>query len=217
MDIAWDDALYAGLIFLQNPTNRLSLEITTGDNTSILTLGGTTPLITVNSYSCIPLIEVFQLPTSAQNWPDLSWAHAVGEDSNNPVSNTGDNAYKPLLGPTYLSIVQSWINNTAQMVPTNFSQLRITYQGTQTAYVMTPINQLTMQRRRYGADMPDGVFVHDFRMGSGMPEVASSRDLINTAQLTDFEVITTVSSGVTLTNANFRAVREMLWQLQTTG
>lgn len=211
IDVAWSDSLVQGLIFLQNPTNRLTFEITWGDATSLLTTGGTTPSITINSVSCNPLMEVFNVPQSQNNWPNLAYAHMVIEDSANNVPGTGDFVYRPVLGNVYLSVINAFTNNSTFMVPANFSQLRITYQGTQNSYTMSPANQLIIQRNRYAHDMPDGVFVHDMRMGSGLPEIPSPRDLINTSLLTDFQIITTIGSGVTITQpANMRGIREML-------
>lgn len=211
VDVAWTDSLYQGLIFLQNPTNRLSLEITWGDATTLLTLGGTTPSITVNSVLCSPYMEMFNVPQDPRNWPSLSFAHMVIEDSTNNINGTGDIVYRPILGNQYLSVISAFTNNNANMVPANFSLKRITYQGTQNAYSITPTNQLIIQRMRYAHDLPDGVFVDDFRMGVGLPELPSTRDAIATANVTDFQMITTIGSGVTITQpANLMAVREML-------
>ena len=208
MDIAWEPSLIAGLIFLQNPTNRVTLEMTWGQASDLLNIGGGGS-ITINSVTAVPLIEVFNLPQSSANWPALSWAHMVIEDTNNPVTGTGDFPYKPLLGNSYLSIINAFNNNGTNMNVTDFSLFRIQYQGTQNSYTVTPTQQVIMQRDRYAHDMPDGVFVHDFRLGSGLPELGNTRDVINTAQLTDFQIISTISAAITQP-AYMRAVREML-------
>lgn len=214
LDIAWNQSLQYGLIFLQNPTNRVTLEITYGDATSLISTGVGT--ITINSVVCNPLIEIFNLPQAQANWPALTYAHMCIEDSNNSIVGVGDNVYRPILGNTYLSIVQAFINNSTNMVPANFTNLRITYQGTQNSYTQSTVNQLIMQRNRYAHDLPDGVFVHDFRYGTGLAEVGNTRDVINTSLLTDLQFIATIGSGVTITQpAYYRAVREMLAPLTT--
>lgn len=213
LDIAWDAALLAGLIFLQNPTNRVSLELSWGDIANNL-LNITAGSINVTSVTCVPLLEVFNLPQNQANWPSINFAHMVIEDSNNPIVGNGDFVYKPLLGNRYLSIIQAFNNNGAPMVPGDFSSFRIQYQGTQVSYVENPVHQVIIQRQRYSQDLPDGVFVADFRMGTGMPELGNGRDIINTASLTDFQLISTIGASITQP-AYMRGVREQLAELRS--
>lgn len=210
IDVAWQDALMAGLILLQNPTTRLTLEIQWGTApTDFLTIGsgGTTTGVTVTAN---PTMEIFNLPASENDMPDTSMAYVTLEDTQS-VTNTGDFQYKPPLGNLYLRVMQEFINNSARMTPANFTQLKLTYAQTQTAYTMDPTVQAYLQRIRTGGlDLPDGVWSWDFTFGTGLLEMGNTRDVIDTSRLTDLSIISTIASSVTLTNASVRSVRQML-------
>lgn len=209
--VAWGDSLAAGLILLQNPTTRLTLEIQWGDlSVDDFTLGGTTPALSVTSVTATPMMEVYNLPANTNDYPDLSMLHVILEDTT-PIVSTGDFTYRPPLGNLYLNVIHQFINNSAAMVPANFSKYSLNYAQTQTAYTITPQQQGVYQRYRNGGiDMPDGVVQWGFDYGTGFPEIGNMRDVVDTSRLTDLSIISTINTSVTLTTASVRTVREML-------
>jgi hypothetical protein len=219
LPISWQEANLAGLILLQNPTTRLQLEFTfanAASGTSGLIYNSTAQTSTINSVTISPMMEIYNLPASASDYPDLSNVHVVLEDTT-PITATGDFVYRPTLGNIYLNIIQSFRNNVVngslnnQFLPTDFTQLRLNYAQTQQAYNYTPAQKLVMQRY-YGSgiDMPDGVFWWDFVFGSGLLEIGNTRDVIDTARLTDLAVVTSISSASTNTPGTCYTIREML-------
>jgi hypothetical protein len=214
--IAWQESLQAGLILLQNPTNRLTLELTFGDATQqdLITTGGTTPSVTVNSALFNPAFEFYAVPNQAADNPDTSYVHTILE-SQDALPGSGDFTYRPALGNIYLNVIQEFINSNARFNPnTDFTQLKLIYAQTQQAYNMTP--QEFLARQRYilsGIDLPDGVFFWNFTDGTGLLELSNQRDAIDTSRLTDLSIITSISPNTTVTPGSttyVREIREML-------
>lgn len=213
--IAWGESLLSGLILLQNPTTRLTTELTWGTVADLFTVSGGgagDSLITANSVQVTnkPMMEFFNLPASDADYPDMSMVHVILEDEQS-IGSTGDFNYRPPLGNMMLRVIQEFTNGDTRMNATQFEKLALTYAQTQQAYVVTPEQQAYIQAYRLGGShLPDGVFSWDFTFGVGMPEVPNTRDVIDTSRLTDLSIITTIAQGVNLQNAKVRTIREML-------
>jgi hypothetical protein len=207
--VALQQSLLAGLILLQSPTTRLTLEIQWGD-ILVDPFNISAGAFTLTSGTTLPSMMIYNLPASQDDYPDVSWVHVIQEEIQ-PVANTGDFLYRPPLGNMYLRVIQEFINNNARMTPANFSRLSLNYAQTQTAYNINPAQQAWMQRFRLGGlDLPDGVWAWDFLYGTGILEMGNMRDVIDTARLTDMNIISTIAGSVTLTNAFVRNIKEML-------
>ena len=211
--VAWGAQLQAGLILLQNNFTRITAELTFNDGTvsgNMITLGGTTPSISALSVSATLLMEIFNLPASTDSYPDLSKILIQREDLQ-PVVNTGQMTYNPVLGNTYLDWIMQFENNGARMVPANFSQLQLVYSQTQAVYNMDIPSFLARTRELLGnIDLPDGVFWWPMSDGFGLPEVGNTRDSINSKLLTALQLITTIGTGVSLVNAQVRVISRQL-------
>ncbi len=211
--IAWGPQLQAGLILLQNNYTRITAEVTFNDGTvsgNLITMGGTTPSISALAVTCLLAMEIFNLPPSTASYPDLSKVLIQREDLQ-PVTNTGNFSYNPVLGNTYLDWIMQFENNGARMVPANFSQLQLVYSQTQAVYNETPSQFLARNRELLGnIDLPDGVFWWAMSDGFGLLEVGNTRDAINTGLLTALQLISTIGSTVTLTNARVRVISRQL-------
>lgn len=208
--VAWGEQLQAGLILLQNQISRMQLELTFGDALTDLYTAAGGGAITVGAVTIKPLMEIFNVPDNAQDYPDISTVMITLEE-NQPVTSTGDFQYRPLLGLEYLDIIQEFTNNGVRMTPDNFSKLQLVYAQTQNAYTVDIQTQLYIQRYRLGGiDLPDGVFWWSFGMGTGLPEIGNTRDVIDTGRVTDLQLNTHIGEAVVLTNAKVKSIRRML-------
>lgn len=208
IDIAWQQSVQAGLVDLQDQTNRITCQITPNTAAQLITAAGGGS-VTLTSYSAQLDCEAFFITNPQNALPPLGLAHVVQEDSSN-VLNAGTNTYYPQFGPLYLSLTKTYWNNSAQMVPANFSQLQMIWQGLTTAYTQFPNDILVDQELKYGAPMPDGVFVNDLSYGIGIPELRNTRDSIDSYNMTDFRVLTLLASGVSLTTGYYDVGKESL-------
>lgn len=218
LPISINEANQYGLVLIQNPTTRLSYQIQWNSiELNLLTMGGTTPSITVSNFSCTPVMIFYNLPVARYNgdtgnFPDLSLAHLVIEDQIT-IQQNGQFVYRPPIGNALCLIIQQLINNGVAMNPTtDWINHQIIYQATQNVYTIPPAHmEYINMARRGGIPLPDGVVAWDFMYGSGVLERYSARDTINLARLTDFQVITNISGTTTITGTNYSLnVREML-------
>lgn len=208
--VALKEMNYAGLILIQNPTTRLQVQIIWNNiAANLLNMGGTTPSITVNSVVAIPVMEFFNLPANPASYPDTSLTHIILEDVVTPLTQ-GQFVYRPTLGNAFVKITQQLINNSAAMnVLTDWGNLQIVYALTQNIYNITPLVMMYLQEQRYAAPLPDGVVCWDFGFQYGIPELFGTRDVIDSSQLTDFQIITNISAAISGVSY-VRTIREML-------
>ncbi len=196
-----------GMILLQNPATQHQLEVQWGTVTDIYTTTGT---VTLSNVICRPELEFYQLPSSVMDDPDLSFIHRIIEGSQS-ITATGDQTFTFPLGGIYLKLIHEF-SNGATLAPldiTKINNLKIVYAQSQVPYNMDPNIHLWRQRRRYGQDLPSGVYVHDFGIGNYLPEEPTSRDLFDTGEITDMQSITTLDSSLTLAGSPMmRSIRE---------
>lgn len=220
VSVAWGAGLQAGLQLLQDPAIQYALEVTWGDLTDLYS--STTGTVTLSAVQCLPTAHIFHVPERAIDLPKLSYSMTTIEDTQALTTGSGENTYKFTTGNVALEMILELVNTPAgvqtPLFPTGasadasvnpVSRLKVRYSQTQIPYDEDADTLLFLQRQRYGQDMPGGVYIHDFDIGNGLPELVTTRDVINTARLTDLDFITTLQ-GVTLTNAFFRGVRQQL-------
>jgi hypothetical protein len=87
--------------------------------------------------------------------------------------------------------------NTRPVPASGITNFRFSYSQSNQVINVNPDTQLFMQRMRYGQDLSAGWYVHEWQYGNGLPELPSSRDFVNTSELTDMEVGITHNQTVT--------------------
>ena len=152
----------------------------------------------------------------------MSFSKTTIVDTQPLLSGSGDNVYKFVTGNMASKILLEYVNIPAgvqtPIFPTGASanastnpitRIKLRYSQTQIPYDCDADTWLALQRWRYSQDLPGGVYVHELSMPNGLPELVGIRDILNTARLTDLDLIATLS-GVSLSNAFVRGVREQL-------
>lgn len=183
-----------GLIIAQNPQTTLTLEITSGQVADLVTLaGGATATLTGNWSAAV---EYFEAPANPAAMPDATFVH-VWQEQRMPISATGDVPVQLLTGDTYLRIAHI-VQLNAALNRADIDRISLVQNQADTPYSVDRWLALYRQRRIYGKDLPEGVFVHDFFV----PE--TTRDMVNSALYSDLRAVLAVRSGATLgTGTNF--------------
>lgn len=208
----WGFPLQHGLQLAQDPAIRYSMEITWGDLTDLVnTTSGTVTLSAATK--CSVACELYQVPEEAIDFPNLAFTKTVLEDTQALTAGTGDNTYNFVTGNVATKIIHE-LSNVVSTVrvpvdPSTITQLQLQYAQTQKPYVVNADIQLLRQRMLYGRDLPPGVYCHELTCGLGLPEMPTTRDVLNTSRLTDLQSIITLS-GVTLSTGQLRTIREQL-------
>lgn len=181
-----------GLIIAQNPQTQLTLEITNGTTADLTTLAGGATATLTGQWSVG--MEYFEAPASEAAMPDVSFVH-VWQEQRTPVAATGFNDITMLTGDTYLRIghiVQ--LNGTLNRA--DVTRVGVIFNSADQPYNLDRWLQLYRQRRIYGKDLGDGLFMHDFFV----PE--TQRDMINSALYSDLRSRVEIASTATLGTGN---------------
>ena len=177
-----------GLIMLQNEQTILTLSVNFETDSVVAT--GATVTCTVTPY-----LELFTVPVDPKDWPPLNLVHQILEDSQ-AVSGAGQVTYQWQRGNTYLQVAHGLgLGASGSDLFTNY-QLRVN----QSDYLQdTGVLFLDMEHRylRGRARTPGGIFV-DLMGTSGLGNYGSTRDLFNSALVTDLASVIQASSAGTL-------------------
>ncbi len=217
LPLAWGEMNLTGLLLLQNPGVRFTLEITWGD--AATANGGLwsaiTGTITAGTITVTPQLELYHLPASSDDDPNLAFAKTVIEDTK-AFTGTGDQTYNPPMGNIYNRIIQEWVNGgAAPFSPADITGFKVSFAQTQVVYTEDADIKLFDQRRLYGHDLPEGVYVHEFSLPNGFPELPGGRDQFDTSQITDMSVVGTIASTATVSAGSYiRNIREQLVTVQ---
>jgi hypothetical protein len=220
LPIAWGPTGQAGLQLMQDPAIQYQLEVGWGDATDLYS--ATTGTVTLSSIQCLPTVVLYHVPERAVDLPKLTYTLTTIEDVQPLTVGNGDNVYKFTTGNMAERVILEYVNTPASVqtpfFPTGatanastnpISRIKMRYAQTQIPYDCDADTWLLIQRWRYGRDLPGGVYVHELGQPNGLPELVGVRDIVNTARLTDLDLIATLS-GQTLTNAFTRAIRRQL-------
>lgn len=181
-----------GLIVAQNPQTTLTLEITSGQVADLVTLaGGATATLTGNWAAAV---EYFEAPANENAMPDATFVH-VWQEQRIPISATGEVPVDLLTGDTYLRIAHMVQINGA-LNRADVDRISLVQNQSDTPYSVDRWLALSRQRRIYGKDLPEGVFVHDFFV----PE--TTRDMLNSSLYSSLRSVIGVRSGATLGTGN---------------
>lgn len=203
----------SGLILAQNAAMQYTLGIDWGNiESDLLTLGGTTPSITVNSATISAYVEYASIPPDVRSWPDLGYVHQLTETVYD-ITGVGDFTMNVVPGPVIAGWMLEYVNNTAGMDCATLTNFQLVVQVSNYLRRMTSRQHRLEEALRLGGGrpLPLGVFWHDLRdVASGVPNIASRRDLLDTSQYTDVRMIGTIASGTSLSGAYLRAITEQL-------
>lgn len=188
--IAINDRDPVGLIMLQNEQTLLTLGIDWASDTTVAT--GATITATATPY-----VEVFTVPVDPQDYPPLNILHQILEDQQQ-VSGAGDYTYNWPRGNTYLQILHGMGIGAAGV--DNFTKFAV--RVNQSDYLQqTDVKYLDLEFRRLrGRARPAGGIYIDLLATSGLGNFGLTRDVFNSALVTDLaSVITAAASGTLYT------------------
>jgi hypothetical protein len=186
--IAINDRDPVGLIMLQNEQTLLTLSIDWASDTTVAT--GATVTATATPY-----VEVFTVPVDPQDYPPLNILHQILEDQQQ-VSGAGDYTYNWPRGNTYLQILHGMGIGAAGT--DNFSKFAV--RVNQSDYLQqTDVKYLDLEFRRLrGRARPAGGIFIDLLATSGLGNFGLTRDVFNSALVTDLASVITASAAGTL-------------------
>lgn len=129
-------------------------------------------------------------PVEAQ--PPISVAH-TWRQYRRYLTADGDNELQIPLGGWVTRIIYQVVDGAAgALAPTDdiVTRLRLTFASNITPYDETKEEAQARAYRHYGADLPVGMFVHDF-----VEETHTERDIVDSRSVTDLRAIMTTSGG----------------------
>ncbi len=202
-----------GLILLQSREVLMTLGLDWGIVNNLYTFTGTATAVLTNGLATVTM-EYFSVPLDQKDYPDLSVAHTLIEDSYD-IAGTGDTTYTVPRGNIYQRIIHRVILNNVPAGYDDVSQFILQYNQSEQPYKIDAHDMYAIQRERYKRDLYKGVFAWDFTY-QGQAGLGGNRDLVNSRAITDFLSLITIASGATLgTNNNkLYTVREQLVPLQ---
>lgn len=216
--IAINDRDPIGLILLQNNSTMITVEVEfndvygTADDGTVAVLTTGTATATISAATVGLSMEYFTVPRNQEDYPALNVIHQYLEESQ-PFAVTGPQIVTLQRGNTYLQLIHMLTANSL-LNSAAVDRLRILYNQSEVPYNVTGQVQSLIQRKRYGGDLPNGTFVHDWYMSNGIPNLGNSRDFINSATVTEFQSELTIASGTTVSGVtNLRTVKRQLIQI----
>jgi hypothetical protein len=189
-----------GLILLQNNATQLTLEIEFNPEFGVN--GVIAPVVvTGNAVSSFAgkvdvMMEYFTVPRNKEDYPSLNVIHQWLEQQD-AIASAGAWAKSLLRGNTYMRMIH-YVTLNNLLDTANVEKLRVLYNQSEVPYIINKLPQLFIQRARYGRDLPKGTFVHDWYMSSGQVSLGTSRDFINSANVTEFQSEITLASGASV-------------------
>lgn len=193
-----------GLILLQNGSTQATVEITwnqtTGDGISSLVT--TTGAATADLQLAVsPTLEFFTLPALNQKdlqavlLPHLRWTNQWKSEYE-AITSTATLKKRLERGSIYTKVAHRFLVNGAlnSLVPSNF---RILMKGSEVPLSISRDLQLYLQKRNYGFDLPEGLFIHDYDRSFGIEEFGDMRDYVDSRQLTELVSEISYNSGTT--------------------
>jgi len=185
-----------GLILLQNEQTLLTLNIDWNADTNVAT-GAT---ITATA---VPYIELFTVPVDPQDFPPINIVHQVLEDQQ-AISGAQDWVYNWPRGNTYLQVLHGVGIGAAGSDGFSKVQIRVN----QSDYLQsTDIPYLDLEfRRMRGRARPAGGIFFDLLASSGLGNYGLTRDVFNSALVTDLASVITTSGAFTAFNVRRQLV-----------
>jgi hypothetical protein len=196
-----------GLVNLQSPETRVTVEITTGAGADF-----TTNFSTISG-SFFVYYEYYEIPDPRQfALPPLALVRLLEEQQ--AVLGTGDTVYTVPRQGVLLNLAHRITLNGARS--DLLDRFAIRFNKTDTVYNIDRQPMRVMERLRYAMLPVTGVYYWDLWHAAQDVSAGDTRDAIDAEELSTLESIPTVSSGATLgSNNNFLAsVRRIIQLLQ---
>ena len=185
-----------GLILLQNEQTLLTLNIDWTADATVAT--GATVTCTA-----IPYIELFTVPVDPQDFPPINIIHQTLEDQQ-AITGAQDWVYNWPRGNTYLQVMHGIGIGAAGTDLFNKAQIRVN----QSDYLQsTDIPYLDLEFRRFrGRPRPAGGIFFDLLASSGLGNYGLTRDVFNSALVTDLASVITTTGSTTAYNVRRQLV-----------
>jgi hypothetical protein len=196
-----------GLINLQAPETRITVELTEGALTDPATL------VTAVSGNFHVYYEYYEIPDPRQfALPPLALVRLLEEQQ--PIGQTGDNVYTVPRQGVLLQLAHRITLNAARS--DSWDSISIKFNKTDTVYNVERQWERVLTRLWQALNPITGVAYHDFWHAESDISSGDTRDAIDAEELSTLESIVAVSSGATLgSNNNFLAsVRRIVQLLQ---
>jgi hypothetical protein len=182
-----------GLINLQAPEVRLSLGITCG------ALLDPSTLVTATTGTFHVWYEFYEVPNPAiVKQPPLMVVRTIEDQI--PITQTGDITYQIPRQGVLLQLGHYITLNGARSDSIDAFQLKLN--KTDSVYAIERQIMRFMQRQRYLAETPAGVYFWDFWNAEKEVSQGDTRDALDTEAITTMDFITTITSGATLGSGN---------------
>lgn len=198
-----------GLINLQAPETRVTVEITTG------ALLDPATLVTATTGNFHVYYEYYEIPDPNQfALPPLALVRTIEEQQ--PIGQTGDNVYTVPRQGILLQLAQRVTLNGARGPDASVDSFSIKFNKTDSVYVMERQWERVLNRLFFGMVPLTGVYCWDFWHAESDVSAGDTRDAIDAEELSTLEAVVTVASGAVLgSNNNFLAsVRRFVQLLQ---
>jgi len=179
-----------GVVMLQNEQTLVQLQVEFAADSDVAT--GATVTATVD-----PLMLYYTVPTDPADYPPLNVLHTMIE-TREAVSAAGDYTYIAPRGYTYLQVAHGL--GIGASGSDDFSRLRVRVNQSQFLHDWDTDDMDMLHYLLRGRARPAGGAFVDYLGATGLGNYGTSRDLINSAQVTDLaHVITATGSGTLYT------------------
>lgn len=187
-----------GLINLQSDTLRLTLEVTFANPVAIAGAGAS---YLINP-TLVPYLEVFSVPTNPRNWPRIDLIHQMlGHVEVMP--GAGQYAYQWPKGNVYLQVAHGAGIGSAGADNFTFYNLRV--QQSDSLQLTDPFYLDRVHWQTRGRARPPGGIYWDGMASSGLGTYGLTRDLFDSAMVSDLASVITAGAG-----GNLHTVRRQL-------
>jgi hypothetical protein len=200
-----------GLVNLQAPETRVTVNITTGALTDPATnLGSFT------NANWFVYYEYYEIPDpSKYALPPLALVRTIEETQ--AITGTGDTIYTVPRQGVLLQLTHRVTLNGARLdTPSGWDSAKIRFNKTDTVYNTDRQPWRVIERARYALQVLTGVYQWDFWQAAADVSQGDTRDAIDSEELSTLESILTVNSGATLGSNNnfFSSVRRIVQILE---
>lgn len=172
-----------GLILLQNDSTYATLQVSVGSGK----IGSGSTASVLQSVTITPIMETFSIPaTSPDALPDLSVLKLCNSRLD-AFPGSGENTIKLSTGTVYRKIILKLTDDAGAPLKLAdiTSDIRLIFNQADTNYAIDPAALRMINYRSYGHSMPEGVYVLDFGSSQGIPNLAGTRDYIDSERLTE--------------------------------
>ncbi len=215
LPVAMNDGLNfnVGLINLQAPEIRATLDIQTGTEADLMSPGAVLTGDTVANTTLVIHYLYYEVPN-----PDLVEippyiVHRVIQERQ-AIQATGDQVYTvPRMGQLQRIIHSVQINGVTDGA--DVQDLIIRVNKTDEVYRMAEFANRFLSRMRYGHKVPRGAFYHDWWRAADLNAAGDFRDVIDSEQISTLESIVQIAPGAVLGVGNnfLDTVREFTQRL----